>query len=94
MRAVWKFPLDFMGPTGYVNPHVTLEMPAGAQVVALQTQRDTPCLWVLVDPHAERERRTFVVVGSGHEIPDEAGEHVGTWQALNTFVWHLFEVKP
>ena len=79
---IWKYSLVF--PTGNVA------IPAGGKILDLQQQRGVPCLWVLVNPEAEKELRTFTVYGTGHEIPDEGFEYVGTYQE-GMLVWHLFE---
>ena len=59
-------------------------------------QRETPCLWALVNPDAPMETRTFRVVGTGHDIPPDGADylwyHVGTFQMHGGyFVGHLFE---
>ncbi len=79
---VWKYPLQF--------PTTALPIPKGGKIVSMQVQVNTPCIWVLVDPDALNEIRTFTVFGTGHKIPDDIFEFVGTYQE-GMLVWHVFE---
>lgn len=80
---VWKFEL-------LLDDEFTIEMPAGAEVVHVREQDNRPCLWVLVDPDAPKERRTFRTRGTGQDATD-AGRYLGSYQLHNgTFVGHLF----
>ncbi len=79
---IWKYSLLF--------PLSILSIPRGGKIVALQAQREHPCIWVEVDPEATTEARGFRVYGTGHEIPDEGVEYVGTYQD-GAFVWHVYE---
>ena len=83
---VWKFPVK-------IEDEIEIEMPRHARIIAFQAQRDEPCLWVLVDPTEEREKRQFRLVGTGHPISGRRPLiHVGTCQMLGgSLVWHLFE---
>lgn len=84
---IWKFPIP-------VTDYFTTTMPKGAKFLALQVQRSEPCAWFLVNPDNEPEGRRFFVVGTGHNVPAEAGEYLGTFQmAGGSFVGHLFERK-
>lgn len=89
--------------------HVTLELPERARILTLQTLVDQPghdmtgglfppvervYLWALVDPEAPVEERHFTHYGTGHPIPNDPGEYIGTYQLFNgQLVWHLFEDK-
>jgi hypothetical protein len=70
-----------------------LQMPQGAQVLTVQMQDGTPCLWAKVDPTRPTERRTFNVYGTGHEMPDDPClVYVATFQmGGGALVWHVFE---
>lgn len=49
-------------------------------------------LWVLVDPNAPEEPRSFSVYGTGHFMPDNPGTFIGTFQMLGgDLIFHLFE---
>lgn len=84
--VVWKFPIG--PPRGMIQ----LEMPRGA--VPLHVGRDPGgcvCLWAMSEPEEKLETTTFLLVGTGHEIPAGVGplDHVGSW-VDGAFVWHLF----
>lgn len=86
MKTIWKYPLPTAGAP-------SLYMPAGAQILSLQVQGGVPCLWALVDPSRTQETRFFHIVGTGHELADNPGIYVGTFQVEGgEFVFHLFEV--
>jgi hypothetical protein len=90
MKTIHKFPLS-------VDDTVTIAMPAGAQILSVQVQRGTPCLWALVSPFDFIDNRVFRIYGTGQPIDDKAdgflGTHtfVGTIQ-LDDLVFHVFEV--
>lgn len=67
-----------------------IHMPRGARVLSVQTQHDTPQMWVLVDDTQPYEGRVFSVYGTGHSVPEDPGRYRGTWQE-GSLVWHLFE---
>lgn len=74
----------------------SLELPKNAKILSVQSQRNKPCLWVLLDTEAEKVKRNFRLAGTGHEIEKEIAsqlEFIGTFQ-LNEggFIGHLFEI--
>lgn len=83
---IWKFP---------VNPGVfSCVMPRGAKVLCVAVQRGEPQMWALVDPHADKEARSFVCVGTGHELPDLSicAHFIGSFQLSGgDLVFHLLE---
>lgn len=86
MAEIWKFPLAVVS----VN---SLDMPKGAEILTVQTQGDIPCLWAMVDPDAEQERRYVEILGTGQPIFKADGcerRYIGTFQQ-RPFVWHVFE---
>lgn len=86
MKAVWKFTL---------HPYARNMMPVGAKPLSVHAQGSDICMWALVDTEAELEDRQFVIVGTGHEVHDHAGEFVGTaLLADGRLVLHVFESKP
>lgn len=82
--VIWKYEFP-------VSDRVTLKLPAGAEIlsVGVQTPRNI-CLWVKVAPHARKQSRTFLVVGTGGPLLLEAKKFVGT-AFDGEFVWHVFE---
>ena len=86
-RVVHKYPV----PLGrFVTP-----LPRGAEFLHVEAQAGIPQMWYLVDlAETDTEQRTFVVLGTGHLLPDGPPlAHRGTFQLDGgTFVGHLFEV--
>jgi hypothetical protein len=69
-----------------------LSIPAGAQILCLQTQDDNAHIWALVDTDQELCSRNFEIYGTGHKLPDNPGTYIGTFQTNSgLFVWHVFE---
>ena len=88
-KVIYKYPLDEVD-------RQTISMPKGAEILSLQVQNGTPCIWALVNKGADMEDRTFVMIGTGHPIMDElysGAEYIGTAIVFNdTLVWHVFEL--
>lgn len=86
MRQVWKYPIE----TG----ESCIEMPEGAQLLFVDTQSDLICLWALVDPDATKEKRHFMLVGTGHDVPDQTKlDYIGSGMLFGgQLVFHVFEV--
>lgn len=83
-EVVWKYTLPKV-----MND---VEMPSGATVLTVAEQDNEICLWARVDPAAERETRTFQVVGTGHAELDGTETYLGSAQINNgNFVFHVFE---
>lgn len=70
-----------------------LELPAGADILHVNTQYDEPFMWVKVDTSQPPVERVFKVFGKGHELTDDGcWEHVGTFLMNGgSLVRHLFE---
>lgn len=84
-REIWKYDID--------EGQQFIKMPKGAKHLTVQMQHNTPRIWVIVDPNADREDRLVSVIGTGHSIPDSRllGEYVGTFQLANgLLVFHVF----
>ena len=60
----------------------SLELPMGAQILTFQAQRETPCIWALVDPDARDSKRRFLLVETAYPIEQNAGalRYVGSAQ--------------
>lgn len=82
---IWKFPLP-------VEDVVDIKMPAGAELLCVQLQNGSPCLWAKVDVKSTPTARRFYVVGTGHPMPVKAKNYVGTFQLSGgQLVFHVFE---
>ena len=90
MRTIWKKNLEF------THKKQELHMPVGAQVLTVKEQRGKPCLWYTADSVAEHVTRTFIMVGTGHQMPygpDRDITYVGTVFFDDDYlVFHVFEI--
>ena len=87
MKQVWKFPL---------RRDEFIDMPAGAELLHVDTQGGTPMLWALVSLDNDAVVRRVSVVGTGWDMPVKPGKYVGTYMD-GPFVFHVFdggEAKP
>lgn len=84
-KTVWKFSLQH-------QDEQQIEIPAGAQILCVQVQQDTPCLWATVNPKEPLEKRTILIRGTGHTALEGDLTYIGTYQTMGgMFVWHVFE---
>ena len=85
MDTIWKFELEIIDEQ-------MVEMPEGAIILAVQAQYDKPWLWARVNPHAKPTQRKIMTHGTGHEVPETTGSHLGTYQIQGgRYVFHVFE---
>jgi len=84
MKTVWKYDLLVRGETEIYD------IPMGSRVIKVECrQPQLLSFWAEVDTEKNKEKREFVIVGTGHPIPENY-EYVGT--ALDGwYVWHLYE---
>ncbi len=81
-RTIHKFPLH--------DVENVVDITCNAVILCVQMQNDVPTLWAEVKPKVfVNEKRVFIVIGTGHDIPDHA-KYVGTIQNP-PFVWHIYE---
>jgi hypothetical protein len=69
MKKIWKFRL---------HPTQPVMVPIGATILSVGNQSDDIYMWALVDPDAVQEPVRPVIVGTGHEVPADAGPFIGT----------------
>jgi hypothetical protein len=80
---VWKFPLAI--------PKTRVTMPIDSKIVAVGLDPSGElCLWAEVYPEWIQRGRDFVVVGTGHPVPD-TGTYRG-YAVMGPFVWHVYEL--
>lgn len=86
-KQIWKFEIK-------PNQDI-IEMPKGAKILTVQNQNGNACIWALVDPENEKEKRHFEVFGTGHNIHYNAAterKYINTFQLEDgRLVFHLFE---
>lgn len=87
-KKIYKYPLK-------VADKQVIKLPVGAEILTVQTQNETPCIWALVNPENETQERHFEVFGTGHDVPNDMGierKYINTFQLHGGgLVFHLFE---
>lgn len=87
-KQVWKFVIDDI-------TNIVIPMPKNAEVLTIQMQGQTPCIWALVEPTNELEKRYFELHGTGHTILYGVGvvrKYINTIQVFDgSLIFHLFE---
>ena len=85
MKTIYKYTL-----TGRYTTEI--EMPVGAEIIHFAEQQGQYCIWAMVNPDADKEKRTFTVVGTGWELDDDVDHrHIGS-VFDGPFVWHILEI--
>lgn len=84
--TIWKYQLETVDVQ-------KLQMPKNAEILTVQMQKDTLCLWALVNPYSEKEERIVEIFGTGHPIKSITNrKYISTYQLLKgDFVGHVFE---
>lgn len=86
--AIWKYQLA-------VDDVQHFSAPRNAKPLSVQMQRGVPTLWMHVDPNEPLEIATVSTYGTGHQMPPNPGEYVGTYQTLDgSLVFHVFYGEP
>ena len=88
-KKIYKYDLD-------VTDVQHIQLPAGSEILTVQTQFDIPRLWALVDPNeSDTEERTIEMFGTGHDIHCDMGidrKYIATFQIrAGNLVFHAFE---
>ncbi len=88
-KIIWKYQIP-------INDKFAIEIPVGSQVLSVQMQKGSPCIWVLVNPDNKLASRAFNLVGTGQKLPSDwdctKKKFIGTFQmAEGNLVYHLFE---
>lgn len=84
MKAIYKYVLNITPPETVVN------IPAGSIVRRVAMQNGEPTFWAEVDTSAPKVSKIFRILGTGHEIPENA-HWVGSCED-GPFIWHLFQM--
>lgn len=83
MKKIFKYPM-------HIENSFTLTMPNGAKILKIENQGGFPQLWAEVHPDNEPQVRRFHCHGTGHDVPEDGREHVGSC-LVDGFVWHFYE---
>ena len=87
MRTIWKYTLN-------ITDRQTVSMPVFAEILTVQMQGGSLCLWAIVESDRNLEQREFLIFGTGNPIPEQfcLHQHIGTVQVGGgVLVWHVFE---
>lgn len=85
MITIHKFPLEQRN----INE---VEMPEGAEILSVQIQNGTLCLWAKVNTDYPEEKRAIRIIGTGNYInPCEPLVFITTYQ-FEGLVFHVFEI--
>lgn len=87
MRTIWKYPI----PIG--EDMFTYSMPEGATFLCIGSAPQTALWYDIPDDSAPKVEHTFMVYGTGFDIPETGITYIGTY-FWRTLVWHVYEVKP
>ena len=87
-KTIWKFTLSW-------RDIQTVEMPAGAEPLAVHFMFDQLYVWALVDSDEQaREGVDFAIVGTGCSCFCHSWRHLGTVvDRGRSLVWHVFTKK-
>lgn len=101
MRTIHKYPFrEFYEVEGSSAKHTDLMLPEGAVVLDVQLQHALITLWAEVDISKPNSKRTFVVYGTGWDMPDDIRSAMhGYCDYISTvqdppYVWHIYEKMP
>ncbi|AZB23614.1 hypothetical protein EG339_02740 [Chryseobacterium bernardetii] len=84
MKTIYKYQLNTIGKQ-------IITMPIDSEIISLQTQFGSPCIWAKVDDEKPVYDRTILTFGTGHPLPEGNIEFIGTYQ-ISEFVFHVFEM--
>lgn len=86
-KVIWKYTFYQIGIT-------TVEVPRGAEILSVASQRDVITMWYKCDPKAPKQERFFKMVPTGYECELDGWICRGIAMTHGgQFVYHIFE-KP
>lgn len=80
--TIWKYQLKMTGDQ-------FVYVPSKHEILSLHLQGDDCCMWVKVDPLAEKIAIRIYMFGTGMHVPVNPLVHIGTVQD-GMLVWHFF----
>ena len=83
MSTIWKWVLP-----AAQNP---IDVPVGARWLTAAAQGRVICAWAEVDPSGPTESAVITLVGTGHPVPPDPGNYLGSAVVLDgEFVFHVY----
>ena len=94
-KVIWKFDIG-----DFTNEDNIISLPKDTQILDIQLQYEVVCLWAVVDPTAETEKRHFILAMTGQDIENyskETHKYITTLQIDGgifdeVLVVHIFEI--
>lgn len=86
-KTIHKYHLD-------IHNSQTIMMPEGAHIIHVNSQDNYITMWEEVDPDAIKTPRTFWVMGTGQDMPQNGMKYIGTCHVKicqSNYVWHIYE---
>lgn len=77
--SIWRYDLEHGG---------TIQIPAGARIMAVAWLNDGLKLWAMCDPEMPKMKRVIHMISTGHTV-GETWDYCGT-VPHGTDVWHVF----
>ena len=93
MKTIYKYPLNFTRDSGKNYTLCDILLPEGAKILHYGVQDGNITMWAEVDRDAQTEMRTFAVVPTGGDVPedwDKNWEHQAT-VFMSVYVWHIYK---
>lgn len=93
MKKIFKYQI-----TKELSTTNEIEMPKDAIIIKVGLQAANTLnqkrltFWAIVNPDNLMETRTFKVIGTGWEVPENEGHYYIDTVFDNGFVWHIFEI--
>lgn len=86
MKTIYKYPLE-------ITDNQCVKMPKDAQILTVQMQGKTPCLWAMVDTENEVVERFIEIYGTGNPITgQDSRRYISTFQVIGgALIFHAFE---
>ena len=88
MKTIHKYKLE-------IKDIQEIEIPAFAQILSVQTQFETPCIWAMVDTDHKKVKYKFRTIGTGPQLDDDDvnGKYIGTYQLRGgELVFHVWQM--
>ena len=87
-KVIWKYPLKIAAAQ-------TVMMPAGAVLLSVGLQNQSPQLWAEVDPVQPPTPRPVLMAGTGHALPGSRMRLLGRLDVNEgEFIFHVYEGYP
>jgi hypothetical protein len=86
MKTIYKYQLS-------ITDIQSIKMPQGAEILSIQCQDNSPCVWALVDTDNLKEDRSFLMYGTGNPVDENyKKKYIGTFMMYSgSLVFHCFE---